>query len=240
MENENDGGGWGYLISAGEDQPANPMFYKMGQIPTNWIRKGMQHRRDAMIIYSEHFKMKKKIIERLEEKKFRFDYFFRHDLTGMVGEILEENPSIFLPDFDAYYNLMHLSVENFLKGIWLDSNRQMLGFDELPRTISSHSLVNLMNDCGMKMTKDMRKLFSKSYENFMSYFRYPIKLKVKPEVGTKGLDFGDRSFESVCFEIIGDQYELDEEQFMIFLKRIDPNILKIMKSEGDYIELIFK
>lgn len=189
----------------------NQQMFKLGQQPSSWVSKGMRLRRDANVFYEASETARLFIVSELEKDNFNFSRFYRWQLQEGINEILSRNQDHFLPDFDTYYLLMHLSIENILKGIWLDKFPENIGFDKLPKALNTHDLISLAGDVGLDLSKQQKGVLSKLMELFLGYSRYPIKHRAKPAAGPQDLDFGERPYDSVCIECLENPYAKDRQ-----------------------------
>jgi len=200
-----------YLFSGGENaNDFNQQMFKLGQQPTSWVLKGIRLRRDANVFYEASESARLFIISKLEKADFNFSRFYRWQLQDSIDEILSKRQDCFLPDFDTYYLLMHLSLENVFKGIWLNKFPEHIGFDKLPSRLNTHNLIRLADDMGLKLSELQKVLLSKLSELFLGYSRYPIKNRVRQGANPKKLEFGERPYDSVCIECLENPYAKDK------------------------------
>lgn len=200
-----------YLLGGSADE-FNQQMFKLGQQPTRWISKGMRLRRDANVFYEVSETSRLFIVSELEKDDFNFCRFYRWQLQDGINEILSRNNDHFLPDFDTYYLLIHLSFENILKGLWLDIFPENIGFNKLPKAINTHDLITLATDIGLELSEQQKIVMSKLKELFLGYSRYPINNRVKPAAGPQDLVFGERpSYDSVCIECLENPYAKDKQ-----------------------------
>lgn len=201
-----------YLFLGGENAgDFNQQMFKLSQQPTNWVSKGMRFKRDATIIYEANESARLFIVSELKMANFNFSRFYRRQLQDAINEILSKNQDCYLPDFDTYYLLRHLSLENVLKGIWLDKFSEKIGFDKLPKALNTHDLVRLAEDVELELSEQQKTLLSKLKELFLGYGRYPIKNRVKQTAGPEDLDFGERNYDAVCIDCLENPYAKDRQ-----------------------------
>ena len=201
-----------YLFMGGEStNDFNQQMFMLGQQPTNWVSKGMRLRRDATIFFKENESARLFIVAELEKVHFNFNRFYRWELQDAINEILSNNQDRYLPDFDTYYLLMHLSLENVLKGIWLDKFPENIGFVKLPNALNTHDLIRLAGDVELELSAQQKTLLSKIAELFLGYSRYPIKQRSKKAVDPRDLEFGERPFDAVCVGCLENPYAKDKE-----------------------------
>lgn len=201
-----------YLLGGSESADEfNQQMFKLSQQPKNWVSKGMRLRRDANVFYEASEAARRFIVSELEKAGFNFARFYRWQLQDGINEILSKNQDCFLPDFDTYYLLTHLSFENLLKGLWLDRFPESIGFNKLPRALNTHDLITLATDVGLKITEPQKAVLSKLKELFLGYSRYPIKNRVKTATGTQDFEFGERPYDTVCIECIENPYVNDRQ-----------------------------
>lgn len=191
----------------------NQQMFMLAQQPTGWVSKGMRLRRDANVFYDASEEARLFIVSELERGGFNFSRFYRWQLQDGINEVLSINQGHFLPDFDTYYLLMHLSLENVLKGIWLDEFPENIGFTKLPKTLNTHDLNRLADDVGLNLSGQQKAILSKLKELFLGYGRYPIRNRAKPAAGPQDLEFGERTHESVCIECLENPYATDRQTF---------------------------
>jgi len=201
-----------YLFLGGESAgDFNRQMFMLSQQPTSWVSKGMRLKRDSTIFYEANETARLFIVSELEKANFNFSRFYRWQLQDGINEILSKNQDCYLPDFDTYYLLMHLSLENVLKGIWLDKFSEKIGFDKLPRALNTHDLVRLADDVELALSEQPKALLSKLKEFFLGYSRYPIKNRVKQVADSQDLDFGERNYDAVCIECLENPYAKDRQ-----------------------------
>lgn len=229
----------GYIVSMGESyEDINISLYKLNQLPTNWINKGFRLKRDALTFFEICEKDREFIIQCLEEIEFPFDRFYRDHLKSEVYGILEKNINRQIPTYDTFYLLMHLSLENFLKGLWLDQNRDRIGFEKIPDEIKTHNLLALFQKIGIGLSKKEGALIKKISDLFVGYSRYPVKLFIKPEKEGKTLDidFGERNFDSICIDCLENPYAEDHQIILdLFDKKLKPLLERAMESHNEHI-----
>lgn len=201
-----------YLFSVGKNaDDINQQMFKRNQQPTNWISKGMRLKRDALIFYEANESDRLFIVSELEKTHFNFSRFYRGELEEGIDEILSKNQDRHLPDFDTYYLLMHLSLENVFKGIWLDKFPENIGFDKLPKALNTHDLVRLANDIELDVSEQQKMLLLQLTELFLGYSRYPIKNRAKNAADSRDRDFGERTYGIVCIDCIENPYAKDKQ-----------------------------
>lgn len=189
----------------------NQQMFKLSQQPTGWVSKGMRLRRDADIFYEASEASRQFIVSELEKDGFNFARFYRWQLQDGINEILSRDKDHFLPDYDTYYLLMHLSIENVFKGLWLDRYPENIGFNKLPKVLNTHDLIALAKEIELDLSKQQKVVLSKLKDLFLGYSRYPIKNRVKSGAGPKDLEFGERPYESVCMECLDNPYAKDKQ-----------------------------
>jgi len=199
------------FMGGGSTNDLNQQMFKLGQQPTNWVSKGMRLKRDATVFYEANESARLFIVSELEKAHFKFSRFYRWELQDAIDEILSKNQDRYLPDFDTYYLLMHLSLENVLKGIWLDNFPENIGFVKLPKALNTHDLVCLADDVELELSAEQKVLLSKLAELFLGYSRYPIKWRAKQAVCTRDLEFGERPLDAVCISCLENPYAKDKE-----------------------------
>lgn len=221
-----------YLIQGSSDETdINQQMFKLGQQPTSWVNKGMRLERDASLIYETSESARVLIVSELEKKNFKFSRFYRWELQEAVYAYLEQNKNNFLPNFDSYYLLMHLSLENVLKGLWLDKYIENIGFDKLPNALKTHDLVRLSGNISLKLTAQQNKLLSKLADLFLGYSRYPIKTQVKHPTSPNDWDFGERSFDSVCIACLENPYAVDKKIIdTLFAENLQKRVEQVFKN----------
>lgn len=106
---------------------------------------------------------------------------------------------------------MHLSLENVLKGIWLDKFPESIGFVKLPKALNTNDLVCLAGDVELELSAQQKTLLSKLAELFFGYSRYTIKQRSKQAVGPLDLEFGERPYDAVCISCLENPYAKDKE-----------------------------
>ena len=220
-----------YLFMGGEStNDFNQQMFKLSQQPTSWVSKGMRLRRDATVFYEANESTRLFIVSELEKVHFNFSRFYRWELQDAVHEILSNNQNRYLPDFDTYYLLMHLSLENVLKGIWLDKFPENIGFVKLPKALNTHDLIRLARDVQLELSAQQKKLLSKLAEFFLGYSRYPIKNRAKQAANPRDLEFGERPYDAVCIGCLENPYAKDKE------------VLDVLFTEylQERIELVFQ
>ena len=201
-----------YLFSGGASaSDFNQQMFRLSQQPTSWILKGMRLKRDAAVFFEANESARVFIVSELEKTNFNFSRFYRWQLQDGINEILSNNQGHYLPDFDTYYLLMHLSLENILKGVWLDRFPENIGFDKLPKALNTHDLIHLAHDVELELSAQQKKLLSKLTELFLGYSRYPIKNRVKQPGGPRDLDFGERPYDAVCIDCLENPYAKDKK-----------------------------
>ncbi len=215
-----------YLFLGGESTgDFNHQMFKLSQQPTHWVSKGMRLKRDAGIFYKANESVRLFIVSELERANFNFSRFYRWQLQDGINEILSNNQDRYLPDFDTYYLLMHLSLENLFKGIWLDKFPENIGFNKLPKTLNTHDLIRLAEDVELGLSEQQKALLSKLMELFLGYSRYPIKNRVKAAAGTQDLEFGARSYDTVCIECLENPYTKDRQSLdALFAEQLQERI----------------
>lgn len=186
-------------------------MFKLGQQPINWISKGMRLRRDANVFYDASEASRLLIISELEKNRFNFSRFYRWQLQDSINDILSRSQDYFLPDFDTYYLLTHLAFENILKGVWLDTFPENIGFNKLPNKLNTHDLITLSGNIKLDLSEQQKDIFSKLKGLFLGYSRYPIKNQVKSPADPHDLEFGERPFDSVCIECLENPYAKDKK-----------------------------
>lgn len=215
-----------YLLGGeGNADDFNQQMYKLGQQPRSWIQKGLKLKRDAEIFYESCEISRQYIVSELKKIDFNSAKFYRWELQKNIEEILSKNLDHFLPDYDTYYLLMHLSIENLLKGIWLDSNPENIGFNSLPKPLKTHNLIILAKDIGLILSKEQKEVLKKLKELFLGYSRYPIKQNVKPASHQQDLVFGDRNFDTICIDCLENPYAKDKQVIeKLFKEGLDEKI----------------
>lgn len=204
----------------------------------------MRLKRDASLFYEASESTRSFIVSQLEKKNFNFSRFYRWELQEGINSILEKNEDIFLPDFDSYYLLMHLSLENVLKGVWLDKFPEQIGFDKLPNILRTHDLPRLASDISLSLSAQQNRLLSKLVDIFLGYGRYPIKDRVRKPASPHDWDFGERSFDAVCIDCITNPYAVDkkvidklfEENLQMAIEAVFENSHERMLSTFDFPE----
>ncbi len=222
----------------------NRQMYWLGQQPTNWASKGMRLRRDASLFYETSEKARLILVTELERSNFNFGRFYRWELQERILQILNKNQDYYLPDFDSYYLLMHLAIENILKAIWLDHYPENIGFDKLPRALNTHNLCQLATDVNLPLSPNQEKALSKIGELFLGYSRYPIRNRINLTSDTEGLDFGEKNFDSTCIDCLENPYAQDKqvldefftERLQTRLEKVFDNSHERMKSTFDFAE----
>ncbi|SFJ35842.1 hypothetical protein SAMN04488082_102410 [Desulfomicrobium apsheronum] len=189
----------------------NQQMFKLGQQPMHWISKGMRLKRDADIFYNANESVRVFIVSELERANFKFSRFYRWQLHDGINKILSNNQDSYLPDFDTYYLLVHLSLENLFKGIWLDKFPNNIGFSKLPDALNTHNLIRLAKDIELELSEQEKLVLSKLMELFLGYGRYPIKNRAKEAAGECDLDFGERPYDTVCIECLTNPYNKDRQ-----------------------------
>jgi hypothetical protein len=215
-----------YLFPGSESaRDFNKQMFKLGQQPTNWVSKGMRLKRDADIFYEANEYARLFIVSELEKANFNFSRFYHWQLQDGINEILSNNKGRYLPDFDTYYLLMHLSLENVLKGIWLDTFSEKIGFDKLPKALNTHNSARLATDVELELPEQQEALLSKLTQLFLSYSRYPIKNRIKQAAGSQDLHFGERPYDAVCIECLENPYAKDKQSLdALFTKQLQERI----------------
>lgn len=215
-----------YLFSGGaSSSDFNQQMFKFRQQPTSWISKGMRLKRDAAVFYEANETARLFIVSELEKINFNFSIFYRWQLQDDINNILSNNQDHYLPDFDTYYLLMHLSLENILKGVWLDRFPENIGFDKLPKTLNTHDLIRLADDVELELSVQQKTLLSNLAELFLGYSRYPIKNRVKQPAGPQDLDFGERPYDAVCIDCLENPYAKDKKTLnALFAERLQERI----------------
>lgn len=232
----------GILTFAHKEESLNAFFFKHGQLPLNWIYKGMQHKRDAESLYKWHENDREFIISELKKNNFQFEYFFRDELKRSISKILSENTGRILPDFEAFYYFYHLSIENFLKAIWLDQNVDLLGFKKLPKIIHTHDLIKLANLTELKLSQDEKNTLTKLTSLSQSYCKYPIKLEVfenNKKQESKNWDMGGMSFETACFNCLNNPYRIDRHVLNNFFQnKLEKKLQAISENHYNHLKAV--
>jgi hypothetical protein len=215
-----------YLFMGGEStNDFNQQMFKLSQQPTSWVSKGMRLRRDATVFYEANEPDRLFIVSELEKVHFNFPRFYRWELQDAIHKILLNNQNRYLPDFDTYYLLIHLSLENVLKGIWLDKFPENIGFVKLPKALNTHDLICLAGDVQLELSAQQKKLLSKLAELFLGYSRYPIKNRSKQAASPRDLEFGERPYDAVCIGCLENPYARDKEVLdVLFTERLQERI----------------
>jgi hypothetical protein len=220
----------------------NRQMFKLGQQPENWALKGLRLKHDASLFYKINQQSRLFIIKELEDKEFNFSRFHRYELEHMIGEILNKNQDYFLPDFDTYYLLMHLSLENFFKSIWLDKHSERLGFEKLPNELNNkHDIITLAKDINLELSSDQKNLISKIRDLFLGYARYPTRLRFKKPSDSNDLDFGEKPFGTICIECLENPYERDNDIFEdIFKNQLQERLNQVFENSDIHMRSTFK
>ena len=116
-------------------------LYKYNQLPENWISVGYTLVEDANIIFLTHKKQMDFIISKLEEQGFNFDLATATGIEFCVEKILSEQKNSFFPNFNSFYLIASLSLENIFKGLLLGYNPSFLNFEKCPKIIKTHDLM---------------------------------------------------------------------------------------------------
>jgi hypothetical protein len=224
-----------YLFSGGETATDfNAQMFKYGQQPTSWVLKGIRLRRDAAVFYEASESARLFVVSELEKINFSFSRFYRWQLQDGITQILSNYQDRYLPDFDTYYLVMHLSLENVLKGIWLDTFPENIGFDKLPRALNTHDLIRLADDVGLELSAQQQSLFSKLAELFLGYSRYPIKNRVKQAAGPQDWDFGERNYDAVCIDCLNNPYSKEKKALdTLWAERLQEKIDRVFEHSHE-------
>lgn len=230
-----------YLISQKEGEDVNTFLYRLGQLPVNWIYKGMQHKRDAFIFYKICDRERKFLYKAIKKEGVNYSYVRSGEMVYALEKVLDANPKRFLPDYEAFYYLTHLAIENFLKGIWLQKNKEKIGFIELPKTIKSHNLIYLCGLIKFDLSQSEKELLLKLQKNFVSYGRYPVDLEAKPQKdpGFKDLEIGSRDLNGVLYDCISNPYKAEKAAIDNILKKMAPFIKQVFDEQSAAIEAAF-
>jgi len=220
----------GFLVTHGEDINLSDMLYVRNQLPSNWIFRGIRHKQDALIIYGVHEKHRDFITNKVEEAFGEHTSVPREIFINEFEKVLDKHSDIFLPDFNNFYYLMHLSIENIFKAIWLDINVDVLGFLELPKKIKTHNLIFLLNEIKIKASKEEIGFLKKITDLSQGYGRYPIEIKSDK---INKWNVGDRGFESVCVDCINNAYKEDKELYETFFSKYISNRIIDVNSRHD-------
>ena len=219
----------------------NQQMFKLSQQPTHWVSKGMRLKRDAGIFYKANESVRLFIVSELEKANFNFSRFYRWELQDSINKILSNNQDIYLPDFDTYYLLMHLSLENLFKGIWLDNYTENIGFNKLPQALNTHNLIRLAEDVSLGLSEQQKVVLLKLTELFLGYGRYPIKIRVKETAGARDLDFGARSYDTVCIECIENPYGKDRQSLdALFVEQLQERIGLVFQHSHEHMLSTFE
>lgn len=224
-----------YLFSGGGSAgDFNQQMFKLSQQPTSWVLKGMRLRRDAVVFYESNESARVFIVSELENNNFNFSRFYRWQLQDVINEILSKSKYQHLPDFDTYYLLMHLFLENVLKGIWLDKFPENIGFGKLPKKLNTHDLVRLADDVELELSAKQKTLLATLAELFLGYSRYPIKNRGKQPAGAKDLDFGERPYDAVCIACLENPYAEDKKTLdALFAERLQEKIDQVFQHSHE-------
>jgi len=83
----------------------------------------------------------------------------------------------------------------------------------------------LAEDIELGLSEQQKALLSKLMELFLGYSRYPIKNRVKDAAGTRDLDFGARSYDTVCIECLENPYGKDRQSLdALFAEQLQERI----------------
>lgn len=224
-----------YLFSSASDaSELNRQMFRLSQQPSRWASKGMRLKRDASIIYKASESARLFIVSELEKINFNFSRFYRWQLQNSINTILECNQDCFLPDFDTYYLLMHLSLENVLKAIWLDRHPEKIGFDQLHKELKTHDLRRLSAEIELELSPSQERILSEVSELFLGYSRYPIKNRVKQPSGSEDFDFGEKSFDAVCIDCLENYYAKDKEILdALFKERLQERVDQVFANRHE-------
>jgi len=156
----------------------NQTCYYLNQLPLKWVSKGLRLHEDALKIFKIHKREKDILMDKLKNVLFPITWdqtmIFLHDNYSSVDKAI--------PEFNSFYLLSHLSLENILKGIYLNDNPNLLGFNKLPKQINTHNTLGLLNkDIKNILTQEEKCFMKKCEREFTSYSRYPVKSYVKEE-----------------------------------------------------------
>lgn len=218
----------------------NRQMYWLSQQPTNWASKGMRLRRDASFFYETSEKARLIFVTELERSNFNFGRFYRWELQERILQILNKSQDYFLPDFDTYYLLMHLAIENVLKAIWLDHYPENIGFDKLPRALNTHDLCRLAAEVNLSLSTNQEKVLSKIGELFLGYSRYPIRNRVKLTSGPADLDFGEKNFDSTCIDCLENPYAQDKQVLdELFTERLQTRLEQVFANSHERMQSTF-
>lgn len=230
-----------YLFQGGSDATDfNKQMFKLRQQPTSWVNKGKRLKRDASLFYEKSESSRLFIVSELKKKNFNFSRFYRWKLQEIIMSILEENQDTFLPDFDTYYLLMHLALENILKGLWLDKFPENIGFDKLPNELKTHDLIGLANDISLNLSDQENKLLSKLADLFLGYSRYPIKNRVKHSTNSADLDFGERPYDLICIQCLENPYA-EEKNILetLFAESLRERVEQVFQNSHERMQSTF-
>ncbi|QTR48964.1 hypothetical protein [Candidatus Thiothrix anitrata] len=219
----------------------NRQMFWLSQQPRHWASKGIRLKRDADLFYQSSDQARLLIVSELEKKNFNFARFYRWYLQEEIIEILNNNNDCFLPDFDSYYLLIHLSLENTLKAIWLDQYPEHIGFDNLPKPLRTHSLVRIAKDIKLELSKEQEQLLSKISELFVGYSRYPIKDRITKPSTPNDLDFGEASFDTTCIDCLENPYAHDKELIDdLFQSQLQERVDQVFTNSHVHMQSTFK
>ncbi len=218
----------------------NQQMFKLSQQPTSWVLKGMRLKRDAAVFYEANESARLFIVSELQKTNFTFSRFYRWQLQDSINQILSNNQDHYLPDFDTYNLLMHLSLENVLKGVWLDRFPENIGFDKLPKALNTHDLIRLADDVELELSAQQKMLLSKLAELFLGYSRYPIMNRVKQPAGQQDLNFGERPFDTVCIDCLENPYAKDKKTLdALFAERLQERMELVFQRSHERMRSTF-
>lgn len=239
---KNNLGAIGCLIGPKEGDSFNFMNYKLGQMPKHWFFKGMQLKRDAFQFYEQCEKQRQLFAKALIESE-NFSRGFRSgELAYTVEKILEKNPTYTLPDFQVFYFLLQMSLENFFKAIFLDQNQEILGFKRLPKKLKTHNLKNLAKSTNINLSDDENAFLEKLSSLSQSYCRYPIGVECIEEDKSdfKTFDTGDKTLQCVAIDSVQDPYSDDKAMYEKIVEIHLEKPLEIMlENEMKHLEILF-
>ena len=140
-------------------------FETILKMPSAWIMKGdnLLHAAEALFKISWRAKLK-----------------VDNDIADRGTHSLSKREMLIMSDYNLYMEsgfLFGLSIENYLKAIWLQKNSDNIkSIDKIPQEITIHDLCLLCSKTDVVLTKNEKKLFGLLSDCIIWYGRYPVPI----------------------------------------------------------------
>lgn len=141
--------------------------------PFTWIENGNHLLHGAEILFKKISKSKIKL-DKIIIPKIELNYDLNEKENLIIKDWLLQSQSGFL---------FALSIENYLKGLWILKNRNNIKiFSRLPEEIKTHNLINLCKKTNIKLEKDEEKKLKAFSECIKWFGRYPIPIDIDANI----------------------------------------------------------